>query len=308
MSARASVSRHAPQVSIVIPTYNHARFLPQSVESVLRQTYPNVELIVLDDGSKDATREVLQVYGGRFRWESQANIGQAATLNKGWRMAQGELLGYLSADDYLHPEAVRRAVDALASDSSTVLVYSDFEQVDEESRPIRTITTPEYDYMAMLVRGVCPPGPAAFFRRPAFEACGGWNPAYKRIPDYECWLRMGLLGAFRRIPQVSGCYRVHRGAQSFSPVCSERADEYIRAIEALFMRGDLPDTVRAAQPQARANALLYAARLHLMSGRTLEALERTRNAVRAHRAAAFWPRTYRLLLSGVVWRMRTAAP
>lgn len=296
------------RVSVVIPAYNHAGFLAQAVDSVLAQTYPDVELIVLDDGSTDDTPRVLEKYASRFRWESQANMGQAATLNKGWGMARGEILGYLSADDYLHPDAAARAVDALERRPDAVLAYPDFEQVDEASRYIRTINTPEYDYMAMLVRGVCPPGPGTFFRREAFEACGGWDASYKRIPDYECWLRMGLLGSFRRIPRVLGSYRVHGGAQSFSPVSIERADEFVRAMDEFFGRTDLPADVRSVHSQARANACLYSARLHLMSGRTGLALKRAGAAFSAHKAAALWPRTYRLLLSGAVWRARMAVP
>lgn len=298
----------SPVVSIVVPAYNHARFLAQAVDSILGQSYPQVELIVLDDGSTDDTPAVLRRYGSRFRWESQANIGQAATINKGSKMARGELLGYVSADDYLHRDAVRRAVEVMTRAPEVLLTYPDFEQVDEDSRRLRTIVTPEYDYMAMLVRGLCPPGPGTLFRRSAFEACGGWDASFRRIPDFECWLRMGLLGPFRRIPEVLASYRVHRGAQSFSPVSSERADEFLRAIEALFRRTELPAAVRSAASQAGANALLYSARLHLMSGRTAKALERARAALQAHRAAALWPRTYRLLLSGLVWRLRNALP
>jgi GT2 family glycosyltransferase len=296
-----------PIVSIVVPAYNHARFLPGAIESVLRQTYPKVELIVLDDGSTDETRRILEGYSGRFRWESQSNMGQAATLNKGWRIAKGDVVGYVSADDYIHPDAAARAVAVLASEASTVLVYPDFEQVDDDGRHIRTITTPEYDYMAMLERGICPPGPAAFFRKSAFEACGGWDPSFRRIPDFECWLRMGLLGSFRRIPEVLGYYRIHAGAQSFSPVSAERADEFLRAIDKLFARRELPARIVAARPQARANALLYAARLHLMSGRTAQGFRRAGEAMRTHWGAVLWPRTYRLLLSGAVWRLRVGA-
>ena len=124
-------------VSMVVPAYNHARFLEQAVESVLAQTYPAVELIVLDDGSTDGTREVLAKYGD-IRWETQTNMGQAATLNKGWGMASGDLLGYLSADDYLHPEAVKSAVECLERHADAVLAYPDFVQVNDRSRPLRT--------------------------------------------------------------------------------------------------------------------------------------------------------------------------
>lgn len=296
-----------PCVSIVVPAYNHARYLAEAVDSVLRQTYPHVELIVLDDGSMDGTRKVLEGYGARFRWESQPNMGQAATLNKGWAMAKGEILGYVSADDYLHPEAAARAVQALSADPSAVLVYCDFNQVDENDHPIRTIRTPEYDYFDMLVNGTCPPGPGAFLRKGALVACGGWNSSYRRIPDYECWLRLGLLGHFKRIPEVLGSYRIHGAAQSFSPVAADRADEFVRAIDELYTRTDLPAAVASAQARAKANALLYAARLHLMSGRTGQAIARAGEAIRTYWGAALWPRTYRLLLSGVVWRVRMGA-
>jgi glycosyltransferase involved in cell wall biosynthesis len=83
-------SASLPSVSIVVPAYNHARYLPQALDSLLAQDHPDLEVIVLDDGSTDATPEVLERYTGRVRWERQANMGQAATLNRGWRMARGE--------------------------------------------------------------------------------------------------------------------------------------------------------------------------------------------------------------------------
>lgn len=294
----------APLVSIVVPAYNHARFLRQAIESVLAQTHPNVELIVLDDGSTDDTAKILAGFGDRFRWESQSNMGQAATLNKGWAMANGNIVGYLSADDYLHPDAVARGLEVLRTSPSTILVYPDFDQVDEEGRHIRSISTPEFDYMKMLVHGTCPPGPGALLSKAALHDAGGWDPSFKRVPDYECWLRLGLRGRFRRIPQVLGYYRIHREGQSFSPVSEARADEQARAIAKLFATEGLPANVRDSESKARANALLYAARLHLMSGRARLALRRLAEALCTHWGAALWLRTYRLLLSGALWRLR----
>jgi glycosyltransferase involved in cell wall biosynthesis len=90
---------NTPLVSIVVPAYNHADYLKECIESILAQDYPRVELIVLNDGSTDMTPAILLAYGDRFRWENQANMGQSATLNKGWAMASGDILAYLSADD-----------------------------------------------------------------------------------------------------------------------------------------------------------------------------------------------------------------
>src|SRR5207247_391526 len=94
-----------PLVSIVTPAYNQAEYLAETIESVLAQDYPNLEYIVLDDGSTDHTREVLKKYDGKLRWESHKNMGQARTLNEGWRKANGVYIGYLSSDDILYPGA-----------------------------------------------------------------------------------------------------------------------------------------------------------------------------------------------------------
>jgi glycosyltransferase involved in cell wall biosynthesis len=295
-----------PAVSIVVPAYNHAAYLDQAIGSVLAQAGPQVELIVLDDGSTDATRGVLEKYAGRFQWESQANLGQAATLNKGWAMARGEILGYLSADDYLRPDAVRRAVDALAENPDVVLAYPDFEQVDAHSKTIDVVRTPEFDYADMVLRAVCPPGPGAFFRRSAYVAAGGWNPALRRIPDFEFWLRLGLTGPFRRIPEVLACYRVHGESQSFSAVDEARADEIIGAIGAVLSNPKLPGNIRRRRAQAEANALLHAARLHLLSGRTGIAVARIAAAIRSDPMAALRPHSYRLILGGLWWKLRGA--
>jgi len=294
-------------VSIVIPAYNHARFLPQAVESVLGQSHPGVELIVLDDGSTDDTRAVLARYGKRFRWETQPNMGQAATLNKGWHLSRGEMLGYLSADDYLHRDAVRRAVETLQQDDGLALVYPDFEQVDEESRSRATVRAPEFRYDDMLVRLVCPPGPGALFRRSAWQLAGDWDPSLRQIPDLAYWLRLGLVGPFRRIPEVLAYYRVHSGAQSFSRVNAARADEFIRVVGSLLEDTRAPAWVRAQGAKARANALLHSARLHLLSSRTGTAARRLLEATRTDPLTVLRPRSYRLLAGGVVWRLRTAA-
>lgn len=102
-----------PLVTLVTPTYNQARYLQTTLESVLGQSYPNIEYIVINDGSTDHTESVLRRYDGRLSWSTQSNQGQAATLNAGWDAARGKYIGYLSSDDLLSPEAVARLVDVL---------------------------------------------------------------------------------------------------------------------------------------------------------------------------------------------------
>src|SRR5947207_7126779 len=113
----------SPLVSIVIPSYNHARYLEAAIESVLAQDYAQVELIVIDDGTTDGSAALLEKYRGRFRFEIQQNQGQAATVNRGWRLSRGELLGYLSADDALLPRAVSASVACLDRNPAAAICY-----------------------------------------------------------------------------------------------------------------------------------------------------------------------------------------
>src|SRR3977135_236299 len=99
-----------PLVSIVTPSFNQGRFIRRTIESVLAQTYPNIEYVVVDGGSPDETLDVLKSYGDRVRWLSEADAGQTDAINKGLRLTNGEIVGYLNSDDVLFPEAIARVV------------------------------------------------------------------------------------------------------------------------------------------------------------------------------------------------------
>jgi glycosyltransferase involved in cell wall biosynthesis len=284
--------RDRPLVSVVIPAYNHAAYLDESIHSVLAQDYSPVELIVLDDGSTDETRDVLQKYGQQFTWESHANLGQAATLNKGFRMAKGDILSYLAADDRLEPHAVRRSVDMLEEHPEVVMTYCDFTLLDPESRVVRRVMAPEFNYRQMVLELVCAPGPGVFWRRTASDAVGGWNPAFRMGPDYDFWLRLGLVGPLRRIPESLAFLRVHPGSQSFQVFDIDRSEEPVRIIEGYFRTQRVPGPLQAKRNQAVSFAHLLAARSHLRAGR----YRRTWASLR--QSAALYPSNVRTLRAG----------
>jgi len=305
-----------PLVSIVVPCYNQGRYLRQAIESVLSQDYPRVELIVLDDGSTDDTKSVLASYGGRFHGESHVNMGQAATLNKGWAMSKGEVLSYLAADDFLLPGAVRASVEKLVASPDVVMTYCDFDIVDPKSHVLRRLCTPEFSYRDLAVRIVCQPGPGVFFRRDAFERAGFWDGRLRQIPDYEYWLRLGLEGVFVRIPEVLAAYRVHDRSQSFAPVSPGAAEEIVDVMSAHFLSARLPQEVARAQPEALSNAHIVAARMHLRSSRYLAATKHMKRAFALHPRSYLRLRTWQLLANGllnriaykILWQFRRAFP
>ena len=266
-----------PLVSIVVPAYNHAGYLAEAIDSVLAQNYPNVELIVLDDGSTDNTAEVLQRYGDAFRWETHANMGQASTLNKGWAMAKGEVLSYLSADDVLQPDAVSSIVPLLWGD--VVMAYCDFNLIDPASRIIRRVEAPNFNYVAMLRDFVCQPGPGAFMTRAAYEQVGGWNSTLRQLPDLEYWLRLGLVGRFVRVPEVLAGFRVHEESQTFSAASVDKVEEPLRVVRSIFEDPRFPQQLMGLKGHALCNAWLLAAQLHLRAGRVALGLHALKQSI-----------------------------
>ena len=301
MSPQSTAPR--PQVSIVIPCYNQAVYLRHAIESVLAQDYAPLELIVVDDGSSDGSRELMRQYRERCTVIAQENAGQANAINRGWARSGGEVLAYLAADDYLLPGAVRRAVECLERHPDAVLCYCDFLLVDPDGRPIRRVAVPEFSHREMVLRLVCAPGPGVFLRRRAFERAGPWNERLRQIPDFELWLRLASGGPFRRIPEMLAAYRVHDGSQSFAPVSPERAAEPLEVMEEYFRLGRAPREFAEAKDEALSSARLLAARLHLRSGRFAEALRLLWAAAKLDPANFRRLRTWHLIANGLVNRV-----
>lgn len=293
-----------PTVSIVIPAYNHARYLAEAIDSVLAQDYPNIELIVIDDESTDGTEEVLKRYPDEaFYRERQSNSGQSRTINKGWRMSRGEILSYLSADDVLTPNAVSTAVACLMNQPETVLVYGDYELISPDSRIIRRVKAREHSYYDMVVNARCYIGPGAFLRRSAFEQTNGWNPAYVLTPDREFWLHLGLLGNFRRIPRPLGKYRLHHGSHSFSKAAKNRCNEPVEMYQDYFSRKDLPEEILRAEQRAMSSAYLLSARYHLHANWYRDSLVAARHAFRLSPRNLLRPQVGHLIFSGLIRRI-----
>jgi glycosyltransferase involved in cell wall biosynthesis len=289
-------------VSIVIPSYNHGHYVAEAIDSVLAQDYPSLELIVIDDGSTDGTREVLAKYIDRVRVVFQENVGQAATINRGWTEATGEIVSYLSADDRLRRTAVSTAVNALNTHPDAVMVYCDYDLIDPGSATVRRVTAPAFDYTAMVRNLICAPGPGVFVRRSAAERTGGWNTELRHAPDFDYWLRLSLFGCFVRIPEVLAALRVHPGSASYAVTSPAKAEEPVRIMESYFNRSDLPASARAVRRESLASAHLLAARAHLRARRLQSAARSFRRATVLSPAVVLSLRTARLLANAVMNR------
>lgn len=240
-----------PLVSVITPAYNRASYLDETIESVLSQDYPNLEYIVLDDGSKDNTVEVLQKYTGKVIWESHANMGETRTVNKAIGMSKGEIICIVNSDDPLLPHAIRTAVDFMASRPEILVAYPNWLKIGPQSELLEEVFLPEYDYFYMVRQHHCIVGPGAFIRRKTFDLSGGpRDPEFTYVADYEFWLRAGLFGPFARIPEILATFRVHPDSASKALTGKKMAGEHIRLMNKYYDRPDLPENIRAIRKEA----------------------------------------------------------
>jgi glycosyltransferase involved in cell wall biosynthesis len=198
-----------PLVTLITPSYNMARFLPETIGSVLAQTYPHIEYRVLDGGSTDGTVELLRIYGERFEWLSEADGGAAAALQTGFAGARGEILGWLNADDTLTPGAVAEAVAALAAHPDAAAVYGRGAWITVDGAPLGDYPV-DPDAALNLTRdcGICQP--ACFFRADAYRAAGGIDPRWGSAFDYDLWIRLARQGRLVYVPGDWARSRMHR--------------------------------------------------------------------------------------------------
>jgi glycosyltransferase involved in cell wall biosynthesis len=273
-----------PSITLVTPAYNQGEFLAETIDSVLGQQCPGLEYIVLDDGSTDETPSVAARYADRIRYERQANMGQARTLNKGWAMARGELVGYLSSDDVLFQGALEALAQVLRDDPGCVCVFPDADLIDERSRVIKRGVCRPFDLAALVVEQECYIGPGALFRRDAFEKAGGWRSDLRLAPDREFWMRLAVYGSFRMIPRSLAGYRMHTGSISYKETAPTVAREYLRVLDDYFARDDVPDAIRRRRDEAYGRAHLVVARACFRGGAWREGFDEYRRARALHPA------------------------
>ena len=198
-----------PPVTVVTPCLNAARFLEQTILSVLDQDYPHIEYIVMDGGSTDGTIDILKKYEGRLHWESAPDRGAADAVNRGFALGKGEILGFLNADDLYHPGAVSCAVQCLLECPEAAGVYGDAWWIDENAARIAPYPVRDFD-RALLERECFICQPASFFRRQPFENTGGLDADLRLTFDYEFWLRLTRTYPLRRIDATLADSRMHR--------------------------------------------------------------------------------------------------
>lgn len=233
-----------PLVSIIIPVYNGENYMREAIDSALAQTYRNVEVLVINDGSRDsgATEKIALSYGDRIRYYHKENGGVATALNLGIEKMKGEYFSWLSHDDMYYPDKVEKEIEALKSQGDmTAVVMSDYDILTENTKtithvsPCRTysieqITNSVFPVLQNLIHGC-----SLLIHKSQFERVGTFNEKLVTTQDYDLWFRMlrGQRTVYVPKPLVIGRYHDEQGSKTlscFKPECSDLYIGFLKSI------------------------------------------------------------------------------
>ncbi len=234
--------QNLPLVSIITPSYNQGRFIEETILSVLTQDYPSIEYIIVDGGSTDETLAILGKYCNRIRWYSEEDLGQSNAINKGLRVAKGEILAYLNSDDTYLPGAIRRAVHYFTVDHpDSYFVYGEGYHINEKGTIIDRYPTEPFDFRHLAETCfICQP--ATFWKRDVIEKIGLFDENLQYAMDYDYWIRVAKqYGNLGYINEYLANSRFYRETKTMSKRF-EVHEEILKVIRKHYGKGNVPST------------------------------------------------------------------
>ncbi len=188
---------NSPKISIITPSFNQAQFIERTIQSVLSQDYPNIEYIIMDGGSTDGTLEILKKYDKKIIWKSAKDNGQSDAINKGLKIATGDIVAYLNSDDTYEPETFSKVANFFKKNPEKKWVYGKCQIINEEDQEIRKWITcyknlllKKFSYSKLLSENFISQ-PATFWKKELHKEIGYFNEKENFCMDYEFWLRIG---------------------------------------------------------------------------------------------------------------------
>lgn len=248
-----------PKVSVIIPAYNSLAYLPETIASLLNQTYSDFEAIIVNDGSSDRTEEwVSQESDPRIKLISQLNKGLAGARNTGIAAATGEYLAFLDADDLWHPTKLEKQVECLDKNSEVGLVYTWVALINEQGIPTGRLFKNSQEghvWEHLILHNIVESGSVAMVRRQCFETCGVFDTNLRSfVEDWDMWLRIALNYPFNALSEPLVYYRQH--SQSASRNWAAMEQSYHLVIEKSFAAAPSCSQYLKGSSYARANLCL----------------------------------------------------
>lgn len=207
----------SPLVSIITPSFNQARYLEATIQSVLTQDYPNIEYIIMDGGSTDGSVDIIRSHADRLAgWVSEPDRGQTDAINKGFARARGEIIAWINSDDTYEPGAVREAVAFLQAHPEAGMVYGDCNFIDQDSKTIGRFNARQTNLAKLRTGYVHIPQQASFFRASLWREVGPLDASFFFAMDYDLWVRLARKAPLMYHPRLWANFRLHFDAKTIS--------------------------------------------------------------------------------------------
>lgn len=278
--------RHFPPfemtlVSIVTPSYNQAKYLEQTMLSVLDQDYPHIEYIVIDGASTDGSVDIIKKYADKLAyWTSEKDSGQADAINKGFTRATGEIVAWLNSDDYYLPGTVSAAVKAFEENPDAVLIYGNMLAVDKNGKTFNTLNYKQLtleDLLCFQIIGQ----PAVFMRRPALQKTSGLDPTFHFLLDHLLWIQLAQHGKLLHVDHIWSAARYHAEAKNRAKA-AEFGREAFRILDVVSQDEHLASVLTKVNRRAHASAHRVDARYLLDGGLPAKSLAAWFRALSIH--------------------------
>lgn len=220
-----------PLVTIITPSFNQARYIEATIQSVLTQDYPNIEYLIVDGGSTDGTVEIIKKYANTLEsgslipdirqlavglqshkinwWISEPDKGQTDAINKGFGRAKGQILAWLNSDDTYELGAISKAVEYLLDHPKVGMVYGDCNFINETGQVIGKFGSAQTDYLLLRQGYVHIPQQTMFFRVELWKELGPLDPSFYFAMDYDLWTRIAAHSEIKYVPQTWANFRLH---------------------------------------------------------------------------------------------------
>ncbi len=258
--AEQSPDQHTPLISIVTPSYNQGQFIRETITSVLGQSYPHLELWVMDGGSSDNTVETLRSFEGdpRFRWVSERDRGQSDAINKGLACCTGEVFAWLNSDDVLLPNALTMVANTWKQLHEPAILYGLARYIDQHGQDLGSCPhqSPSLTVNAMLRMHSIPIQPATFAPTAAVRELGGVDESLHFTMDFDLWIRLAQQLPFHHIPYELAFYRLHDSSKT-SALSERFISDYQKVLERSASQGMIKPS------EAKAYSEIFAARVQL---------------------------------------------
>lgn len=289
----------APRVSAIIPTYNYARYVAAAVDSALSQSFEDLEIVVVDDGSTDETRETLRHLGTRIRYIPRAHRGLAATRNAGIGVSRGRYLAFLDSDDLWLPDKVSMQVARLDAEPAVGLVYTEATLFNDESTTEIPHSYwsehPSGKILPWLLRHNVVPSPTPMVRRELFEKVGPFDERLSACEDWDMWIRIAQVSEFAYVDRVLARYRVHSANMSLDQ--ERMMAGRFRVLEKTFSGTGVPSEARRLRRSVFSRWHADYALHHFYAERYAQARSEVMRAVALHPGCLAHGQTAAVLLS-----------